>query len=77
MNGLEANKKFATKLGLTFPLLSDTSKQISKLFGVLNFFRVASRVTFVVDKNGVIQYIDRGAAAADPGFALKAVSQLP
>ena len=65
---------FAQKRGLTFPLLCDTKKTVSKLYGVLNFFRVASRVTFVVDKQGVIRHVDRGGEAADPGSALRAVS---
>jgi peroxiredoxin len=43
---------------------------------VLSFFRVAKRVTFVVDKQGIIRHIDRGAAAADPGSALEAAGAL-
>jgi peroxiredoxin len=43
---------------------------------VLSFFRVAKRVTYVVDKQGIIRHIDRGAAAADPGGALEAVMAL-
>jgi peroxiredoxin len=63
-------------LGVTFPLLCDTTRQVSKLYGVLTFFRVAKRVTFVVDKQGIIRHIDRGGDAADPGFALEAASSL-
>ena len=61
---------------MTFPLLCDTTRQISKLYGVLNFFRMAKRVTFVVDRRGIIRHIDRGGDAADPGFALEAVLTL-
>jgi peroxiredoxin len=72
INSPATNKKFAQKLGLAFPLLSDTKKAVSKLYVVLSFFRLAKRATFVVDKQGTIRHIDRGAAAADPGSALKA-----
>ncbi len=61
---------------MTFPLLCDTTRAVSKLYGVLSLFRVAKRVTFVVDKQGIIRHIDRGAAAADPGGALEAVLAL-
>jgi peroxiredoxin len=61
---------------MTFPLLCDTERVVSKLYGVLSVFRVAKRVTFVVDKQGIIRHIDRGADAADPGIALDAVAAL-
>jgi peroxiredoxin len=71
-----ANKKFAEKLGLTFPLLSDSSKQVSKVYGVLSIFRMAKRVTFVVDRQGVIRHVDEGRAALDPANALQACRAL-
>jgi thioredoxin-dependent peroxiredoxin len=77
INSVATNKSYAEKLGVTFPLLCDTKKGVSRLYGVLSFFRVAKRVTFVVDKQGVIRHIDRGGDAADPGFALEAVAALP
>jgi thioredoxin-dependent peroxiredoxin len=73
INSVETNKAYAAKLGVTFPLLCDTTRQVAKLYGVLSFFRVAKRVTFVMDKQGIIRHIDRGGEAADPGFALEAV----
>jgi peroxiredoxin len=76
INTEATNHRFAQKLGLTFPLLCDAKKNVSKLYGVLSFFRVAKRVTFVVNKQGTIRHIDRGAAAADPGGALEAASAL-
>ena len=42
------------------PLLSDTSKEVTTKYGVLNpLFRFANRTTFVVDKSGVIQYSEQ------------------
>ena len=61
---------------MTFPLLCDTKKTVSKLYGALSFFRVAKRMTFVLDKQGVIRHIDRGGDAADPDGALAAVTAL-
>ena len=76
VNGESTNKAFAQKIGVTFPLLSDTRKTVSKQYGVLSFFRVASRATFVVDEEGFIRHIDRGAAAADPSGAEHACRML-
>ena len=76
INSEATNAGFARKLSVTFPLLCDTTKAVSKLYGVLSFFRVAKRVTFVVDKQGIIRHIDRGGDAADPGIALDAVAAL-
>ena len=72
---LETNKKFATELSLSFPLLSDTAKKVSKDYGVLNEKAgFAMRFTFVVDKKGVIQHIEESAAAIAHDGALNACS---
>ncbi len=76
MNHESTNQRFAQKIGVNFPLLSDTQKNVCKQYGVLNFFRVASRTTFVVNKEGVIRHIDRSSTAANPGGAEKACSLL-
>ncbi len=65
-----ANKEFAKQLGVTYPLLSDFKRTVSKEYGILNEERgFANRATFVVDKQGIIQHIDRDAAAIDPSGA--------
>lgn len=69
INKPPTNRDFAQKLGLTFPLLSDSEKTVSKQYGVLNFLRVASRTTFVLDQAGVIRHIDRGGRAMNPASA--------
>ena len=58
-----------------FPLLSDTEKQVAKAYGVLSFTRLfANRVTFVIDKDGIIRHIDEGSDAIDPSGAIQACS---
>lgn len=77
VNKPEANRRFAEKLGLTFPLLCDTEKKVSSQYGVLGFLRVAKRTTFVIDAEGIIRHIDRGGEAMDPSSAQHACSLLP
>jgi len=65
----DANKAWAEKLGLTYPLLSDARRQMAKAYGVLNddpkmaedpqkipTYLRAKRSWFVIDKQGVIRY---------------------
>jgi peroxiredoxin Q/BCP len=47
------NQKFAAENGITFPLVSDADKSIRKLYG-------RGRVTFVIDKTGVIRFVKKG-----------------
>ncbi len=77
MNKPQANRSFAENLGLTFPLLSDSEKKVSRLYGVLSFLRVAKRTTFVIDATGIIRHIDRGSEAMDPSRAQQACSLFP
>ncbi len=64
-----ANGVFAEKLGLKFPLLSDTRRVMSRAYGVLNddpaaandIKRIAGylrskRSWFIIDREGVIRY---------------------
>ncbi len=53
------NKKFAEKLGLKYPLLSDTNKKVAKDYGILMRGRFASRVAIIVDKDGKIAHIEK------------------
>lgn len=52
-------KEFENDYQLNFPLLSDETKEVTKQYGVLNNFGVASRVTFIVDKDGNLANIIR------------------
>ncbi len=55
---LEDNLDFAKQTKADFPMLSDPSKNTAKAYDVLNFFKVASRVTFYISKEGKILKID-------------------
>ncbi len=72
-----ANKVFAEQIGVTFPLLSDFQRTVSKEYGILNAQHgFANRTTFVIDKHGIIQHIDKDAEAIDPNNAHAACSLL-
>jgi peroxiredoxin Q/BCP len=55
----DSHQKFTSKYRLPFLLLSDSNKKIRKLFGVPTslFGMLPGRVTYVIDTNGVIQYV--------------------
>ncbi len=61
---LDDNRDFAEKTKADFPMLSDPSKATAKAYDVLNFFRVASRVTFYIGKDGKILKIDEDISPA-------------
>ena len=72
-----SNKVFAEQNGLTFPLLSDFQRTVSKQYGVLNEEKgFANRATFVIDKGGVIRHMEKGNEALDPTGAHAACSLL-
>ena len=54
-----SHKKFAEKYNLPFTLLSDTNNKVRKLFGVPGslFGLIPGRVTYIVDKNGIVTEI--------------------
>ncbi len=57
-DSLEMHKRFLERYNLNFPLVSDTDNKISKAYGVYNEERNrARRVTFIIDKNGIIRHI--------------------
>ena len=77
MDASPSNKRFAEDLGLTFPLLSDFRKTVSTQYGILNEERgIALRTTFIVDKDGIVRYIQQGSDAIDPSGAKLECSRL-
>jgi peroxiredoxin Q/BCP len=55
---LDSHNKFMSAHNLNFPLIADPDFKISKAYGVFNEERKASRrVTFVIDKDGIIRHI--------------------
>lgn len=77
-DNVPSQRRFAEDLKLTFPLLSDfTTRQVAKDYGVLIAERgLANRATFVIDKEGRIQYIEEGSSAVDITGAATACSRL-
>lgn len=48
---------WATHLGVTYPLLSDMSRDVGKAYGVFNEERlIHARAIFLIDKNGTIRF---------------------
>lgn len=75
VDALDENRDFAKKTDADFPMLSDPTKETAKAYDVLNLFRVASRVTFYISKEGKILKIDEDinprTAAEDIAESLK------
>ena len=64
---IESHEKFATQHNLPFPLLHDEKYKVAKLYGVpvrLGF--LLSRVTFVIDKEGIVKQVIRSEFSANP-----------
>lgn len=53
-DGVQSHREFAAHHKLPFTLLADTANQVRKLFGVPKNFVLPGRVTYVVDKKGVV-----------------------
>ena len=78
-DSVKSHHKFAAKHKLPFILLSDQDKRLRKLFGVRNnlFGLLPERVTYIIDKNGlVISIFDSANAAKHIPKALEAVQEL-
>ena len=54
---VESHKGFATHHNLPYILLSDADGNVRKLYGVASTFGVPGRVTFVIDKEGIVVHI--------------------
>lgn len=56
-DNVESHRKFAKHHNLPFTLLADTGNKVRKLFGVPRTLFIPGRVTYVVDKQGIITYV--------------------
>ena len=69
-----AQQAFAEKMGLTYPLLDDFSRETVKKYDVMDmapdsaYFRYAKRAYFIIDRQGIIQYIH---VMENPGHLLE------
>lgn len=72
---LALQQKFCDKENLPFPLLADNEKKFAKVYGVMGK-TFASRVTFVIDKEGKIAKIYNVTSTKDhPGEVLEYVKK--
>lgn len=54
VDDVQSHQEFKQKENLNFTLLADPDKEVTKEYGVLSAYGVASRVTFIIDKDGKI-----------------------
>ena len=54
---VESHKGFASHHSLQYILLSDGDNSVRKLYGVSSTLGVPGRVTFVIDKEGIVKHV--------------------
>jgi thioredoxin-dependent peroxiredoxin len=54
---VESHKSFASHHKLRYVLLSDSHNKVRKLYGVSATFGVPGRVTYVIDKEGIVKHV--------------------
>ena len=73
----KSKAKFATKHGLTFPLLADADGKVIEAYGVDGLFGFAKRKTFLIDSKGkiakVLEEVHSEVHAAEVAEALEGV----
>ena len=75
----EANRAWAAKISLPFRLLSDVEPlgKVGKEFGVWDAtWGFEGRSTFVLDKKGIVRFVESNALALDPSRTLAAVTKV-
>ena len=59
VDSVATQEKFAARCAASFPLLSDSDREVARRYGVLGLFHMAKRVTFILDGNGrVVQVVE-------------------
>jgi peroxiredoxin len=67
MDSRFSNQAWAEKIGITFPLLSDWGGDVTKQYGIYNpKYKAASRVNYLIDKNGKVVEMQVDSEAIDP-----------
>jgi peroxiredoxin Q/BCP len=54
---VESHRRFSQECSLPFKLLSDSGKRLRELYGVSSTLGLAGRVTFVIDKQGIVRLV--------------------
>lgn len=57
---VRSHEAFAKRQQYTFPILSDTQSSMAKSYGVNGLFGFNRRTVYIVDKEGTIQFAERG-----------------
>lgn len=55
VDSVEEQAEFKLKRKLPYPLIADTDKAVSKLYGGLGWLGKANRVTFLIDEEGMVR----------------------
>ncbi len=66
-DSVKSHENFRDKHDLNFPLISDKSKEIISSYGVQSDYGSARRITFLIDKKGVIKHVWHKVKAAEHG----------
>lgn len=67
MDSQFANKAFAEKIGVSFPLLSDWGGDVTRKYGIYNDkYKAARRVSYLIDKQGKVAEMQVDQEAIDP-----------
>ena len=73
----DRNLAWSRQLQLPFRLLTDFDGRVATTYGAWDdTWRLPKRVTFIVDRAGVVRYVDSGGLAIDTNRALDALSAL-
>ncbi len=56
-DSVESHSRFSRECSLPFKLLSDPGKKLRELYGVPSRLGLAGRVTYVIDKQGVVRIV--------------------
>jgi peroxiredoxin Q/BCP len=78
--GLPSHARFASRLGLTVPLLSDPGRAVARRFGVALPVVGTRRATFVLDEDGIVRMRRVHAVGldfVDAGELRRALAALP
>ncbi len=67
-DSVKTHEKFARENGLFFPLIADEDGRIGKLYP-------GGRVTYIIDKEGVVRFVLKG--LPDNDILLRELSKLP
>ena len=77
VDGPQANQRWAEKLGLRMPLISDSgAHEVSSAFGVARpMVGVAKRTTFLIDPDGTVRGVFRNVKAKGHAAAVLAAAR--